>query len=96
MGVLVNADVGQGWVRLEVLDDQGQPIPGFTREQARPITGNHLRTRAAWIPWTDAADLRGAPHPIEAVHRKRQSVFNFDRWQQIVAQERLRTCHDQS
>ncbi len=58
-GVVVNTDAGKGSVRLEILDDQGQPIPGFTREQARPITGNHLRARAAWTSEAAPTDLRG-------------------------------------
>ena len=57
--VLVNADVAQGSLRIEILDDQGRPITGFTREHARPITGNHLRARTGWLSGTDAADLRG-------------------------------------
>ena len=57
--ILVNADVGQGSLLVEVVDDQGRPIPGLARQEARPIPGDHLRARAAWTSGVDLAGMRG-------------------------------------
>ncbi len=55
----VNVDAGKGSVRLEVLDKQGQPIPGFTRDQANPITGDQLRATVTWEARLGVSELRG-------------------------------------
>ena len=58
-GLLVNTDVSQGSLRVEVLDVQGQPIDGFTKDDAHPISGDQLQARVAWESGKDVAELRG-------------------------------------
>jgi len=55
----VNVDAAQGSVRLEVLDEQDQPIPGFTRDEANPITGDQLWATATWGTRSGVSELRG-------------------------------------
>lgn len=42
----VNVDASRGEVRVEILDERGAPIRGCSREDALPITGDHLRAMA--------------------------------------------------
>ena len=56
--VAVNADV-DGSLRVEVLDEEGRPVPGLARDEAQPIAGDHLRARAAWLSGSDLDSVRG-------------------------------------
>lgn len=44
----VNADASQGVIRVEVLNNAGYRMPGFTRDDAQPIQGDGLRHVATW------------------------------------------------
>ena len=55
----INADASSGYVRAEILDVNGQPIQGFTKETARPITEDQLWARASWAGKPNVSDLRG-------------------------------------
>jgi hypothetical protein len=57
----VNADVSHGGsLRVEVLDPAtGQPLPGYTAEDAVPVTGDHLDTTVHWRHGKSLADLHG-------------------------------------
>lgn len=46
--VLLNAAAKAGRVEAELLDGSGRPLPGFSRADARPITGDGLRQPATW------------------------------------------------
>ena len=43
----VNADV-TGAMRIEVLDQAGQPIAGFTADRCAPIRGDHVKQAVQW------------------------------------------------
>ncbi len=57
MTVNVNAENGE--VRTALLDAKGEPVPGYTIDQARPIRGNHLRAPVRWQSEHDMSRLRG-------------------------------------
>jgi hypothetical protein len=44
----LNADASAGAVRVELLDAAGYRLPGFTKADAIPLTGDQLRHRVAW------------------------------------------------
>lgn len=46
--ITVNTSAVKAAVRVELLDPEGYRIPGFTKADAVPITGNHLRQAATW------------------------------------------------
>jgi hypothetical protein len=46
--ITLNADASSGSILPELLDQQGYRIPGFTRGDAEPITGDRLRHAVAW------------------------------------------------
>jgi hypothetical protein len=53
----LNADASAGAIRVELLDASGYRLPGFTKAEAAPLTGDSLRHRAAW----KEADLTKLP-----------------------------------
>lgn len=58
----VNADVRKGgWVRVEIIDLEGQAIPGFESARCVPIEGDHVLHRVAW---------RGEPDRSALAHRE--------------------------
>ncbi len=42
-GIELNIDASGGAARADVLDERGVVIPGFSRNDCKPITGDHIR-----------------------------------------------------
>ena len=57
--LFVNLDVPAGDLRVEVLDREARPLPGFSAAQCVPITGDHATARVAWTGAGDLAALAG-------------------------------------
>ncbi len=57
----INADAGNGELRVEALDVEGRPIEGFTKDDCNVITSNSVRHRASWKGETDCHILQGRP-----------------------------------
>jgi predicted GH43/DUF377 family glycosyl hydrolase len=58
--LLLNAVVNPGgYIQTEVLDEAGQPIAGFTREQALLFEGSVIAERVQWAERPDLASLVG-------------------------------------
>lgn len=58
----LNVDTSAGGVlRVEIQDQAGQPIKGFTAAEADEINGNHIRTPASWNGRGDVSSLAGRP-----------------------------------
>ena len=54
----MNADV-KGELRVEVLDERGQALPGYTAAECRPICSDSLRHRVRWKRHSSVELLRG-------------------------------------
>ena len=50
---------GGGVVYVELLDARGTPLPGFSRKQALPVTGNSVRLPVSWKPGSSLGKLAG-------------------------------------
>lgn len=48
-----------GGIRTEIQDASGEPIPGFTLDEARPQIGNEIERVVSWKPGTDVSKLAG-------------------------------------
>jgi hypothetical protein len=48
-----------GGIRVEVQDEKGTPIPGFTLKDARETIGNEIERAAAWQGGEDVSALAG-------------------------------------
>lgn len=47
-GIYVNADAANGNIRVELLDEDGYRLRGFTKDDAVPLTGDALAHEARW------------------------------------------------
>lgn len=59
--LFVNADAKSGTLRVEVLDQAGNPIPPFTLDNARPFSEDSTQTMLGWKGADDLSQLRGKP-----------------------------------
>ena len=58
-------------VQVQILDGEtGQPLPGFTRAESIPITGDHLFAQPHWENEIDLTELVGKPIRIEVFMRE--------------------------
>ncbi|MAT13707.1 MAG: hypothetical protein CMJ46_00370 [Planctomyces sp.] len=58
----LNVDTGGGGsVLVEVLDEKGQPLPGYSHEDAVPVVGNSVAMPVTWRGHTDVSDIAGRP-----------------------------------
>jgi hypothetical protein len=58
-----------GWCRVEVRDQQGDPIAGLTEKDADPVTGNSVAAPVSWRGSRDLSGLRGRPVRLRFVMR---------------------------
>jgi hypothetical protein len=62
-------------VRVEMLDGETmEPIPGYTLEEAIPITGDHLFAEPRWKERCDLSGLVGKPVRVR-VHMREAELF---------------------
>src|SRR5213593_487196 len=55
----VNADASRGELRIEVLEEAGAPVSGFTAADCVPLERDAVRHRVGWRGAADLASLRG-------------------------------------
>jgi hypothetical protein len=55
----VNADAGNGKLRVDVLDLLGKPVDGLTAAECQPITTDGLRHNIQWSPARQLESLKG-------------------------------------
>lgn len=48
-----------GFIQIEIQDESGQPIPGFTLDEMPELFGDELAATAAWKSGSDLRSLRG-------------------------------------
>ncbi|MSP14675.1 MAG: hypothetical protein EXR62_17170 [Chloroflexi bacterium] len=71
----VTAPHGDGDIACELLDPPGDPIPGFTRQDCVPFTGDSV---AQPITWQGSPTLPATGAPLRLrVHLKRAQIFSF-------------------
>ncbi len=54
-----------GRVRAQLLDDGGQPIPGYAFDDCEPLTGDHLKTDVRWRGKSFGAEQRPTAVQLE-------------------------------
>ena len=66
----LNVDTGAGGsVLVELQHDNGQPIQGYTADEAMYICGNSVRMPVCWGDRQDVSELAGKPIKIRFVMR---------------------------
>ena len=66
----VNVDTDGGTLTVEILDEQGNVIPGFSRNEFTPIRGNHVKQAMTW---------RGAPNLATLINKPVRFRFYLDK-----------------
>ena len=65
-----------GSVQVEIQDEKGVPIPGFTAAEADEINGNHVRIIASWQGSRDLRSLEGRTVRLRFVMRD-ANLYSF-------------------
>lgn len=67
-----------GYIKAELLDAAGRPLPGHTRDNCVPVSGDSLNAAVTWrgVPGSSAA-LRGAVRLTLQLHRAKVFAFQF-------------------
>lgn len=76
--ITVNADASEGAVRVELLDEKGYRIRGFTRDDATPLRGDNLRHPVAWARRT-LGHLPPGRYMLR-IHIERATVYAVTLW----------------
>ena len=56
----INADAS-GVIAVEILDENGQTIPGYAQQDCMPFRENSIRGRIAWKSGSSLSALEGKP-----------------------------------
>ena len=78
--LFVNADLGDGELRVEVLDQSSRTIASFTRAECRPVTGNGTKLAVEWSR-ASLESLAGQPIRLKfLLNRGRLYSFWISPW----------------
>jgi hypothetical protein len=72
----VNLAAPKGELRVEILDEAGQPIPPFTQENCQPLTGDSTRQLVQWKGASSLDTVNGRPVKFR-FHLKQGSLYSF-------------------
>ncbi|OPZ69127.1 MAG: hypothetical protein BWY83_02081 [bacterium ADurb.Bin478] len=56
-----------GQIGVEICEESGKPIPGFTLAECRPLIGNELNRAVVWTHGESVAALAGRPIRLRLV-----------------------------
>ena len=74
--LVLNADAKGGEIVVEALDSEGQPIKGFGRDEAIPVTSDSVRHSLRWKEQKDLHQLQGRPMRLR-FHMRAARIFSF-------------------
>jgi hypothetical protein len=74
--LFVNLEAKQGELRVEAIDEHGQPIAPFTKENCDAIRADSTRQRIAWKGTDDLSTLAGKPVAFR-FHLKQGQLYSF-------------------
>ena len=74
--LVVNADAHFGMLRVELLDVDGDPIPGYTSDDAVAIRGDNVRQTVSWKAGNDVGSLQGKPISVR-FHLDRCRIYSM-------------------
>ena len=75
--LVVNADAGDGRFLVEVLDQEGKPVHGYTREDCDPLRQDALRQTVTWNGRSAVTSLTGKPIRLR-FHLEEASLYSFE------------------
>ena len=74
--MFVNSDADEGELRIEVLDENGQVIAPFNRDNCIPIQSDRTQQAVAWKGADDLSELAGKPVRFR-FHLRRGRLYSF-------------------
>ena len=74
--LVINADASLGSIKVEILDQDGEPLPGFGLKDARSVIGDQLRHLIQWSGGSDLGYLKGKKIAFK-FHIDRSKLFSF-------------------
>jgi hypothetical protein len=74
--LVINADASLGSIAVEILDEAGEAIPGFSREEADALDGDGLRHTVTWNGSGDVSSLQGRPISLR-FQMDRTKLYSF-------------------
>ncbi|MBD3375356.1 hypothetical protein GF406_10000 [candidate division KSB1 bacterium] len=76
-GVLcVNANAKDGYFKVEILDHNGHPIPGYAAEDCIPLSGDKLEQRVRWQDHRNLYPVLGKPVRLR-FYLKNATIYGF-------------------
>ena len=64
-----------GYVRIEILDTKGKPIPGYTFDDAQEIIGNEIKRIVSWNGKEDISSLENKPVKLK-IYLKDANIYS--------------------
>ena len=74
--LVINADASLGSITVEILGQDGEPLPGFGLKDARPAIGDRVRHPIRWSGGPDLGHLKGKTVAFK-FHIDRSKLFSF-------------------
>ena len=65
-----------GGIKIEIQDEAGNPVPGFTKEDCQEIIGNQISRIVSWKGKTDVGSLAGKPVRLH-IFLKDADLYSF-------------------
>ena len=59
--LFVNVEALKGQLKVVICDNEGNPIPGFTKEESLPVSTDSTRQPVRWRNHNDLGSLKGKP-----------------------------------
>jgi len=50
-----------GYIKVEIQDSKGKPVPGYSLGDAQELIGNYIEHPASWQSGTDVTELSNQP-----------------------------------
>ncbi len=74
--LFLNLDAPRGHARVEIIDEEGEPVLGFSNEQAATVKGDGLRRKVQWESSDDINSLAGRFTRLR-IHLQSASLYGF-------------------
>ncbi len=74
--LFLNVSASAGGAQVEIMAADGEPIPGFTREEADPVTVDSVRLPVSWRGRASIAALAGRPVRL-MIHLESAQLYAF-------------------
>lgn len=74
--MVVNCRTSDGWLRAELQDAEGEPIPGFTEDECQPIRADTVGQEVRWASGQQVGGLAGTPVRVKLTIADGE-VFSF-------------------